>query len=669
MLLPAKKILLISRGEEERSMKKWFIICIVINVILLSCTTLKQEGTWDTVSKKEIPIEVAAEREKSSKTFLTNYTKYSFNENIIIPPAGQIIQVQLNQTKKAESWSEIAKIKTTKYQIEENQEKIDIYNNYKNNIFGGIGGVLFFISPSLLSDALQLEEWGDAKYLAYGLFYGLGTLCVLGAFLPPDLEQVKSNQTVTTYDYKDEEYTTTTPITTSYDDNSPAQQVKVYYNDYEYALTNNNGIAEIPISKDKILRISDLETAYYNHPYSKLVNSNYAEEFKNLVIKNYKKNQAILKIETRENSTNTVKITNASKTISYNYYSITEESFRAALQQFVDKYINNNLIEYSISKIIALPNNDTLSSPTTIASNIKNTESLVTPYFSGQLASAAQNCISNKIVTADEQRVKNYLNDRFYFIPGSDIVIKSYHPSYPNYYCVYQINTKANTISVREKGLEVFETNNLKDVFLQIPLAKQIMPDYIGTFFELLNMYPITTKINIKQVNASLNSYTSGEQYSITSYSLSRESFNYALQDFINQEILPRIKPLYFSVKDELTRVPIANVHLTFVTDSPKKEALADRYFKGELKDNALNYIPDYLVGINDFFSGLSELDFQLYTPTIINIQSSHPDYYYFEGKMNIDKEDKKTLLLIKIGSIITVNPGEKNSGRIEGAK
>ncbi len=139
------------------------------------------------------------------------------------------------------------------------------------------------------------------------------------------------------------------------------------------------------------------------------------------------------------------------------------------------------------------------------------------------------------------------------------------------------------------------------------------------------------------------------------------------IKDLIDERVNSKINTLELAVKDSESHVNIDGSRIEIKSDAPSKSELAGQYFRGDLKNFAIDQIDDYLRGRETFtYNSIEEtLPFRVYRSGI-ELKIVHPDYNFVEGKFEVRKDTKKTAYMVEKGKKIRVEESEESKGIIK---
>lgn len=650
MLNSSKKII-----SRLKSFRNKLILLLIVLCIFISCTT--ETGSWYTTSSQNafLSRDTITQNIKPLKHEIINYT---FEESKSSQNSGRSIKVYLKESLSTEEWSEIEK------NIQEKYNTTIVENRSNNTVVDPSFIKITSMGQIILGVVISLSNVANTSSLGvFGpllIISSLGTMS-LGYYNNYSIES-RTRDEITTKE------STATDISiktnTKNFSNRNASGVTVYYDGFKNVKTDESGCATIPLPDNKTLSYDDLSNLYDSNPYSKLVKSSIAEEFKKLVLSKCKVSNEYITIRTSESTSTVRTVNNASKSVSYKAYTLLNSYFESAVFEFIDKYVNSQMVKVVIDRKTK-DDNDTPLGDSYISSTSLEKEKVIGQYFTGTLAAYAYNDIK-RYLTNKEEIVDD--GDEYFILPDSVLTIKNDHTDYRNQSTKFLFPIKDRNMKLSASEIDTTDIYKIDLVFNKFPLTSQINEKYKEIVKNYVKKYKSETQYTIAFSNLPLRNDQdiSDESYEVSIYTLTNEAYRKAVIDFTNDEIVSKIMPLYFSIKDELSRVPIKNVNLQIESDSPNRKKLVDRYFTKNLYEISLSVIPEYLSGKQEIYTGLGEIKIDLFRPTYILIDSSHPDYLYYSGNLRLGKEEKKTLYLVKIGTIVNLNPGEKTPGRIE---
>ncbi len=218
-----------------------------------------------------------------------------------------------------------------------------------------------------------------------------------------------------------------------------------------------------------------------------------------------------------------------------------------------------------------------------------------------------------------------------------------------------------------------YEGRELKERLEKIPLVQQMKPKTRNLLEDELleNLSATKIKINMEtrekpSGNIDIIKNDSG-RFRFGGYQLTNNAIYDIVRNFVDEEINSSIKSLTFEIKDTITHFPINGSNFNFQTNTPSKSELAGEYFTRGLKNYAERHILDYLRGNTRVEDSPDIVTFNVYSPSKISLEVTHPDYNYVSGDLSIRGRDlEKTVYMVDKGEKIRVEPEGDRRGRIE---
>jgi len=211
-----------------------------------------------------------------------------------------------------------------------------------------------------------------------------------------------------------------------------------------------------------------------------------------------------------------------------------------------------------------------------------------------------------------------------------------------------------------------------KDMEYFNPLIKGIKPAAMKQIKPVLNEMISTKNLEllletIGEPSSSLEEIENdSKRIVLRGYNLEDEAIYRAVKDFVNRKINPKIKTLEFSVNDITTHIPIDGSTFTIKTQVPSKSSLTEEFFSEKIKNYAENCIKDYLTGTTKVEDVDRIVRFDVYAPSEILVEVTHPDYKFVSGDIPIYDNMEKTVYMVDKGTKVRVEEESKQAGRIE---
>lgn len=210
-------------------------------------------------------------------------------------------------------------------------------------------------------------------------------------------------------------------------------------------------------------------------------------------------------------------------------------------------------------------------------------------------------------------------------------------------------------------------TKGLKDY----PLIEQIKPAIRGKLeeriLEAISSRTVTGVIETREssTNPELSIINGAREFNLPIYEIKDEIIYSVITQFVEEEINPKIKPVKFSVEDQLTHFPIRDSQFKFDVVAPSKSELADEYFTLALKEHAMSKISDYLRG-KTTLECLDTLSVQTYCPSRMDLEIVSKGYNFVRGTLYIWTGVEKTVYMVDLGQKLRVESVTGSVGSIE---
>ncbi len=124
-------------------------------------------------------------------------------------------------------------------------------------------------------------------------------------------------------------------------------------------------------------------------------------------------------------------------------------------------------------------------------------------------------------------------------------------------------------------------------------------------------------------------------------YSYSYQLFDLrpTIDSFVNMEITANSRPVKIRVFGSESRYPIQDARVTIKGTAPSRLRLLSRYFNNlDLLNYAISVSPDYADNSATIYTSRGGALFNLYYPYDYIIEISHPDYYYKNASLSVDR-------------------------------
>ncbi len=217
-----------------------------------------------------------------------------------------------------------------------------------------------------------------------------------------------------------------------------------------------------------------------------------------------------------------------------------------------------------------------------------------------------------------------------------------------------------------------YTDNELQERIGGISLVQQIKPRTLETLMD-----DLVQAISPKDVRLTVSTQEESSEgrevrndsrtFNIEGGQITDESIYGIVRQFVDEEINSHIKSLTFVVKDNISHVPIDDSNFEFRLNAPRREDLAGEYFTQNLKDYAERRINNYIEESAIIGGVPSKVLSYIYTPSMIQLEITHPDYHFVNGVVVMENEDlEKTVYMVEKGSMIRVQDADNERGRIE---
>ena len=218
-----------------------------------------------------------------------------------------------------------------------------------------------------------------------------------------------------------------------------------------------------------------------------------------------------------------------------------------------------------------------------------------------------------------------------------------------------------------------YSERELEERIGNIFLVQQIKPRTLETLMEDLIQAISPKEINIKvetkenPILQYVKIVNDSETFKFKGSQLTDDAIYQVVREFVDEEINSHIKSLTFVVKDNVSHVPIDGSNFDFKLNAPRKEDLAREYFTQDLKNYAQRCIKNYIEGNTMIGDCPSRVFFDIYAPSMIQVEITNPDYNFVSGGIFMDDEDlEKKVYMVDKGSKIRVQDADNERGRIE---
>lgn len=272
---------------------------------------------------------------------------------------------------------------------------------------------------------------------------------------------------------------------------------------------------------------------------------------------------------------------------------------------------------------------------------------------------------------------KEFLNDRLIYEnePARNIEVMITH----NYKKGIMKTDYSGLLFINEKTAEFFgiSWSPSKEVLKRNinyfnPLINQIKPNTLEKIKPELdkNISPRNLEFMLETIEKPSSALGEIENDSkkvlLKGYYLSDEAVYKVVREFVDSKINSRIKILELSVQDIITHVPIDGSNFKIETEAPSKSYLAGEFFTGKIKNYVESYIKNYITRDTLIENCDRIVRFNVYAPSRIFLEVTHPDYKFVSGEIFVNDNMKKIVYMLDKGTKIRVEEESKQGGRIE---